>query len=193
MKDRSKTILFSIVVGFLMVTSVVGIVLVNYTGSSTGSLYYRGFRFDRTGTGLVADIRGMQIPFTYFPSEIEELRLNSSLVGRINSTRMVLVTSDFNSSIAGAVAAAQFDLRKALGESSGIFVVQGFTTNASSLPVITCANATAYVPVISFEQGNRTLFYERGNCIIAEAETPLDVLRARDRLLYGFFGVMDGS
>ena len=67
----------------------------------------------------------------------------------------------------------------------------GFTTeNEYNIPVITCADATPTVPVLYFQRTNETKVYREGSCIILEAATDFDLLRLKDRILYGIFGVM---
>ncbi len=67
----------------------------------------------------------------------------------------------------------------------------GFTTkNEFNKPVITCKNATLYVPVIYFKKSNETSITLEGNCIIAEAFRGEDFTKIKDRLVYGALGVM---
>ncbi|MBI2142574.1 hypothetical protein HYU15_03775 [Candidatus Woesearchaeota archaeon] len=61
----------SIVVGLLMATSIIGLVFVNY-GGSTETLKYGGHKFERQLDGsLTTKVNGRTVSFTYFPGEIE--------------------------------------------------------------------------------------------------------------------------
>jgi hypothetical protein len=72
-----------------------------------------------------------------------------------------------------------------------MFVVKGFTSeNEFAKPIITCDNATFYVPVIYFKKSNQTVISLENNCIIAEAYRGEDLVKVKDRLLYSIFGVI---
>ncbi|MBI2142575.1 hypothetical protein HYU15_03780 [Candidatus Woesearchaeota archaeon] len=111
---------------------------------------------------------------------------------------MLYVTSDYHSNFSQVIAAVEFDFSKAIYEHYGIFVVQGFMQNISSFPVVSCANATPFVPVVSFQEGvdggaDNEGFSESGGCLVAEAGSYEGFVKLRDRLLYGLLGVMDGT
>ncbi|MBI4439023.1 hypothetical protein HY640_03780 [Candidatus Woesearchaeota archaeon] len=187
----AKKVLLALVVGFITVTSVIGFVFVNY-GGSTSAISYNGHRFERQLDGsLVTRIDGKYVPFTYFPDEIKEL-LNQTATDRLKDTRMAYMTSDYYSNHSGTIASVQFDISKALLEHKGIFSVQGFLQNSTGLPVITCENATSFVPVILMQEGDSAI-YEKGGCIVIQAESQDDFVRARDAVLYRLLGVTDGN
>ena len=58
------------------------------------------------------------------------------------------------------------------------------------MPIIACDDATPLIPVIYFVESNETKIYKQENCIIAEADTSVDVIRIKDRLLYGIHGII---
>jgi len=58
-----------------------------------------------------------------------------------------------------------------------------------SLPVLTCANATALTPVIELQEGNTTSIVSQDNCILIET-TSQNLAIVRDRLLYGLVGII---
>ncbi|MBI3051894.1 hypothetical protein HYY74_05550 [Candidatus Woesearchaeota archaeon] len=192
MGTGSNRVWLAVVVGFLMVTSVIGLAFVNYGGSGD-SLSYGKYSFKRQQDGsLVAKINGREVSFTFFPAEVEELPLDRSILQRLNSTRMIYTTSDYGSIHSQVIALVQFDLGLAMNDHFGIYVVRGFTENLTRLPVITCGNATAHIPVVLFQEGNSTGFREEGDCIVAEAGSFDEFVRLRDRLLYGLLGVVNG-
>ncbi len=72
-----------------------------------------------------------------------------------------------------------------------IYLRRGFTTNNTfNLPAIACDDATSAVPVIYFRKGNATKIYLKNSCIIAEAPSNQEFIKAKDRILYGMLGVM---
>ncbi|MBI2575565.1 hypothetical protein HYV82_06795, partial [Candidatus Woesearchaeota archaeon] len=154
-----------------------------------------GHKFERQLDGsLTTKVNGRTVSFTYFPGEIEYIALNPSAVDMLKGTRMLYVTSDYHGNFSQVIAAVEFDFSKALYENYGIFVVQGFVQNVSSFPVVSCANATSFVPVVSFQESvDNEGFRESGSCLIAEAGSYEGFVKLRDRLLYGLMGVIDGS
>lgn len=192
MEDRGKKVAVALVVGFLMVSSVIGFAVINFGQEGETKLKYKGHTLTRLSDGtVITKVSGKELPFTYFPAEIESIPMESSIAGRINSTRMVFVTSDYYSNNSQVIGLIEYDLMKALAEKQ-VFVVQGFTENATRLPVVTCRNSTKFVPVIFFSDGNSTSIHYSGECIIVQADSYDGFVKARDRLLYGIFGVMDG-
>ncbi|MEK6948680.1 MAG: hypothetical protein AABX34_00555, partial [Nanoarchaeota archaeon] len=71
-----------------------------------------------------------------------------------------------------------------------IFVRNGFTAEQQNFPIITCNQSTNFVPVIYFKSSNATKVYLDNNCITAEALTQADVIRVKDRLVYGILGII---
>ncbi len=191
MKERSRNVLFAVVVGILMAASSIGIMFVNY-GSDSDTLSYKGHKFSRQADGsVVTELKGKQAVFMYFPAEVESISLNKTIIERINSTRMIYLTSDYYSNFSQAIGVAEYNLGYALQDIYSIFAVQGFFQNATNLPVVTCDNATLFVPVLSFQEGNKTAIYENaGGCIIIESDNSEGFIKARDRLFYGISGVI---
>jgi len=71
----------------------------------------------------------------------------------------------------------------------------GIITNSTkyTLPVVVCANATAEFPLIMINISSNTSFYvsqEYPNCIIMNAKLK-ELLAAKDRLVYTYYGVMN--
>ena len=71
-----------------------------------------------------------------------------------------------------------------------IFIRSGFTTPQNNFPVLSCDDATEFVPVVYFKSGNFTKISLENNCILAEAAAHADVIRLKDRLVYGILGII---
>ncbi|MBI2133730.1 hypothetical protein HYU11_03550 [Candidatus Woesearchaeota archaeon] len=193
MNEKAKKIAVSLFLGFIMITSVIGIVLVNY-GSNSGELNYKGQRFSRLADGsLQAKIDGKDVIFLYFPAEVEGINVSREIIDLIRGTRMVYMTSDYYGNFSKTIGIAGYNLGLALSDVYSIFSVQGFVQNVTALPVISCNNATSSVPVIMFREGNETGIYKEGDCIIIESSDSDGFIKARDRLFYGVSGIMDGT
>ncbi len=192
MKQKRMNVIFAIVVGFLMVTSVIGLVFVGYSNSGE-SLDYNGYSFERQPDGsLLMYYEGNPSVFVYFPTELENIQMADGIAASVKASKMLYVTSDFFSNNSQLIGTAEYNLGVALNDLFSVYAVQGFFQNASALPVVTCRNATSFVPVISFQEGNQTRIFKDGECIIVESDKPDGFIMARDRFVYGLMGVMDG-
>ena len=124
------------------------------------------------------------------PSEVESISALDDSFKILQDKFEIDATYDLNSTYKEAIALAQHQMELTLS-AYDIYVRKGFTANNTyNLPIITCNNATFNVPVVYFKQGNATSIHDESNCIIAEASTNADFIKAKDRLLYGILGVM---
>ena len=57
-------------------------------------------------------------------------------------------------------------------------------------PIITCDNATEFIPVIYLKKGEETQIYTEGNCIIAEAAFEQAFIALKDKLMYTILGIL---
>lgn len=176
----------------IMVLSTAGVVF-NYAVGEGNAVSYNTtvFTVSSTGAGITAKIGGQKLRFDYLPQQVQGITADSAAFQRIKSTLMVQMTSDYNSTSSDFIAQAEFNLAQVLETHFKIYSAAGFTwkTNTTA-PVITCANATAYVPVIRFIDSNETKIRMDGNCVLVEASSGNDFIAAKDRLLYGLLGVM---
>ncbi len=189
-----KKVALSLFIGFIMVTSVIGIVFVNYGSDTEGSLDYNGYKFNKANDGsLTTRINNRDVAFIYFPEELESMNLSADIVSSIKATRMIYITSDFNSNFSETIGTAEYNLGYAIQDLYSIFPVFGFIGNETNLPVITCKNATSFVPVIYFKEGSASSIIKEGDCIVIESSNADGFIKARDRLVYGIAGVMNGN
>lgn len=186
--DKAKKFMVYFI-GFIMVSSVFGVILFGFGGGGA-SAAYNGFKFFNRGDFWSTNIDGREAMFAYFPSEIEAMPADDNAVSRLKNTLQIDLTSDINDAFAEGIALAEYQMGITLGNFN-IFTRSGFTNQTKyNAPVITCNNATNFVPVVYFARGNATRIYMQGNCIIAEAENPADVIRLKDRLVYGILGII---
>ena len=96
------------------------------------------------------------------------------------------------SDVLSGIDLARFELAGDLGKYFNMAVQQAAALNTTlySLPVITCANATATQPVMQFSSGNETKISLQGSCVIVEALSGEEFTMMKDRILYGMFGVI---
>ena len=59
-----------------------------------------------------------------------------------------------------------------------------------NLPIITCENATQYIPVIYLKEGNDTNFFLQKECIIAESKSKEGFIALKDLIIYTIFDII---
>ncbi|MBI2208404.1 hypothetical protein HYU50_02815 [Candidatus Woesearchaeota archaeon] len=186
--DKTKKFMVYFI-GFIMISSVFGVIFFGF-GSSRASAAYNGFKFFNRGDFWSTNIDGREAMFTYFPSEIEAIPADDNAISRLKNKPQIDITSDINDTFAEGIALAQYQMGITLSNFN-VFIRSGFTNQTKyNAPVITCSNSTNFVPVVYFTKGNATKIYMQGNCIIAEAASNADVIRLKDRLVYGILGII---
>ena len=185
-KKRWGLILFIV---FIMIGTTFSFVFFGFSGVDEKAKY-NGITFTRFTDRWEAKINGKNAAFSFLPSEVENINMSYDIPQRLQNKFEIDSTYDLNSTSKEQIALAQHQMGLTLA-TYNIFVRKGFTTNNTfSLPVITCKNSTLNVPVVYFRHGNATNIKVDNNCIIAEASSNADFIRAKDRLLYGMLGVI---
>ena len=193
-KKLSGPIAFAVLVIGIM--SLSAIAFIQGGNSSTVRLDYKGYRFKTDENNRwIGKIEGREYLFYNHPLNVEGILLGKEAAEALRSARVVTVTSDMNSSAAEAIGLAEYEIKTMMAERN-VFVDYAFTTNNSyGKQVIACSsNTSSFTPVIYFTLGNETfLRYDKGNgknCIVAQASSPTEFMRLRDRILYAALGVI---
>ena len=193
---NKKQLAMTVFIVFIMVFSIAGFVLNFNLDQSGQEIAYKNYKFKRLQNGvLLTKINGQEIPFTYFPTEVtgeNDTALPNGTLSRLRGKTMVFITYNPNESQADIMGSVAYDVEKALTGHYRVFVQPSFTIQTQyPLPAVTCANSTAYAPVLMLMQSNATQIISKGSCIIASAENEQEFVRIRDRLLYGILGVTE--
>lgn len=184
-KKSKKEVWMMGFIAFILVMSVMGFV---WKGGPP-KVEYNEIPFVQEGTGWSTMIEGQKVLFNYHPEEVDYINLSQSITQRLSTVELD-ITYDFNDTYAEYIAKVQYTMEIGLS-AFNIFIVKGFTAeNEFDRPVITCDDATPYVPVIYFKKSNQTRISLEDNCIIAEAYRGEDLAKIKDRLLYAIFGVI---
>ena len=189
-KEKKKwgLILFMV---FIMIGTSFSFVFFGFSGASEKEKYNGiTFTFIPRDNIWVAKINGKDAAFSFLPSEADNIIALDDSIKILKDKFEIDVTYDLNSTFKESIALAQRQMGLTLAQYN-IFVRKGFTANNTfNMPIITCNSATFNVPVAYFRHGNTTNIHSENNCIIAGAATNADVIRIKDRLLYGMLGVM---
>ena len=186
-KNRGK--IFSIFIVVIMTMSVLGFLF--GSGNSNDQEYkYDKWTFIRTGSQWVTKYNDKQLFFDYFPEQVTDISINQDIISKLNVLEVDL-TYDSNDSLKEAIALSHYMMQQNLGQVSNLYLRQGLTSNNTfNLPIITCEDSTDAVPIIYFKESNETKAYLQDKCIILEADSEIDILRIKDRLLYGYLGII---
>jgi len=186
--DRTKKFLVYFL-GFIMVSSVFGVVFFGFQGSGP-NVKYNDFKFFNRGSFWSTNVDGKEALFTYLPQDLESISADASAINILKNKPQIDMTSDFNDTFAEGIALAQYQAGITLSN-FGIFTRTGFTgENKYDLPIISCKFSTQLIPVMYFKKSNTTRISLQNNCIIAESGNHADVIRLKDRIVYGILGII---
>jgi len=179
-----------IAMGIVMFGSLFTFIFFGFSGGgSTGRVSYNGFDFINRGDHWSTTIDGRPAFFTYFPDDLGFIFVNLDVINSLKNVVQIDITSDFNDTFSQSISLAEYNLGLTLNNFN-VFIRQGFTTEQQNFLVITCEDASNFVPVIYFKSSNVTKVNLKDNCIIVEASTPQDFERIKDRLVYGILGII---
>ena len=172
-------------------------------GTSAGVIYsgfspenytfkYNGIKFVKYPDRWEAKINGAIAAFSFLPTEVSYINMAGDTLPKLQNKYEIDVTYDYNSTYKESIALAQHQIALTLGQYN-IYVRKGFTTNSSfNLPVISCNESTSSAPVLYFRGGNETYIKSDGSCIIVQGASNNDFIKAKDRIMYGLLGVLNG-
>jgi hypothetical protein len=189
-KGLSKKAILTFIIGGVMILSVFGIMFSSYN-SGIEEVEYGDYEFQRTNTGWKTDIDGKKAEFSYLPSDIEEFNMSTEVVDKILDSKVVYITFDPNATIIEEFELMRFELGTSLTQLFGIYSMAGVAKESEeyTLPLVSCENATAELPVISLTEANETNALVDGDCVIIEVNE-YSAAALKDRLLYAMLGII---
>jgi len=186
-KFWSKQNIVAMSIAFIMITSAIGYMW----GKDIENVKYKEYSFSRGAGEWTLKFNKAKISFNYLPSEVEDINVSTEIITKLKGLIEIDTTSDENDSYSEIIAQAQYSMAQNLGLVSNTYLRLGMTSeNQFNLPVITCKDATAAIPVLYFKKSNITEIDIKDNCITAKAKSEIDILRIKDRLLYGILGII---
>ena len=187
-KERKKWGLMMFIV-FIMVGTTFSFVYYGFQPAND-VVKYNGVKFVKYSDRWEAKINERTAAFSFLPAEVKDIPAFEDFASKLQNKIEIDVTYDLNDTYRKSIALAQHQMSLTL-EHYEIFVRKGFTTNNTfNQPIITCNDSTVNVPVVYFRAGNSTAINLQNNCVIAEAISDADVIKVKDRLLYGILGVI---
>ena len=186
-KIFSKKNIVAVIISLIMITSVIGFVSLN---SLEKEYRYNGHTFtrDQDGYHIVVDKR--ELVFTYLPGDLSDVNISGNSAAALKHTRLIMASSQLDSASAQGIAGSVYYLRNALAPYN-IYVLSGFTNQGSRpAPVISCKNATIYIPVIVFEDANTSEVITAGNCIRVQVASPEYPSKFTQKVVYTVAGIV---
>lgn len=190
----NKKMMVSIFIVAIMVLSTFGFILSYETGGGGQKQEYKGHKLIITEQGTKTKINDKSLYFTYFPTQLEDINISTTLKDTLKSMKMITITYDPSAEWAGTMADIQYQAEQTIPEYTDIYIARGVTKAEGSdytIPEITCKNATTGAPVLELIEGNATEITQKGNCIIATADSENDFYRIYERILYLLVGLME--
>jgi len=186
---KRKELWVSLFIAFIMIFSAFGVIFYGYTESPT-NLKYGDYDFKLSNEGFYLDLEGKKYTFEHFPGDLDKINISESAIAQLKAVKMVYLTYNPNQSAVQEIAAVQYRMQNDLN-AFGIYGALAFTAPTQyKVPVMTCSNATRFVPVIEFRESNMTRITEKQDCLILEASYPDDFSRMKDRILFGMLGII---
>jgi hypothetical protein len=185
-EKKSKAGMFMVIfISFIMITSIIGFI----GGDGGGGTARLGDqKFKARGQFWTTSVDGSTYTFDNHPETIAGVEMSAEAESLLYRKPQIDFTSTENSSFAESIALAEYNLGLNLQNTAYLRI--GFVANNSfGFPVITCADATAAVPVVAFVDGNSSSLSLVDNCIVATVRYNGDVHLVKDRILFAIIGI----
>ncbi len=185
-KSKTAAIIIPLFIVSVMVLSVFSII---GEKDSSRKVRYKEHLFFLSSDEQIWELEqdGKTYEFHYLPTEISTVPLIKSPVKR---TYYLVAdpSANYSQDDLSLIGLARFEMQENLGKKE-ITTILGFSREYNSIPPVTCANATTQVGVIQFQLGNKTRVISEANCILIEGHDGLEVIKAKDTLMYSLLGV----
>ncbi len=170
-KEEKNKQRISIIIIFLMVASVFGVWAVSKQQNS--NLSYNKYSFT---VGYHPDNQEQKVLFTkvddkepffyYLPQDTLNIPVNGNLTDLFNNADFVVLTYNTSENVAPIYSITRYELSEFSNKQ--IYGAKNDASITSTLPTITCENATIKSPVIELKTGNETKINIDNNCVIVD-------------------------
>ncbi len=191
LKEKRKKQIVSLVLAFLMVISLVGIFFGD-TSMGAQDFRYEGHRFEMVQnqfgeTFFRTRINREDVLFYALPQDALRLRTEGSLAQVINNAQQFTFSTDEDPFLSQPVDEIRFGLLQYANKPSSIASLE----SNSTLPTITCADATVQHPVFEIIIANQTDIVAHDTGCVQIAVRQIDLRVLRDRFLFTTLGIIE--
>jgi hypothetical protein len=191
-RNKGKKLSVILVTAFIVFSMVISIFAIVVDNQSQSIPDYNKHSFRFTDNGYKTKINKTYIEFYYYPSDLEEINLSSEIISKIKNSQGIGFVFDPEDNITDNllyIDVMRYDLETQLDKP----VYFGISSNSTkyALSVVNCSSAADYLPIIIINTSADTGFHvsDNPNCIILNARLK-NLLAAKDRLVYAYYGVM---
>jgi len=178
--------------GAIIILSMIASIFAVYVDQySTSTLTYGKQEFQVLQNSYTTKINKTIMSFSYYPAELERINISAVSIQELRASPFIVILIDTNSSIEDLsyIDAMRFDLEKQIGKPV-YTVVTAVTEQYQTLPVLSCANASIQTPFIYVTVNSTTGFSEETPGCITMHGRLQEFIALKDRLVYGYYGIM---
>jgi hypothetical protein len=189
-----------LVAGFIMFSMIISIFAIVLDNQSSSVPDYNKNSFVVTTNGYKTEINGKYMDFYYHPLDVESIKFDKYITYQLQGMSGLGIVFDPNQNITDNliyIDVFRYDLQMQLDKDL-YYGILNASEKYPNIPVVNCSVATPEYPLIVINTNitnsdRNTMFSiseENSNCIILNAKLR-DLLAAKDRLVYTYYGVME--
>lgn len=183
----SKKNMMSIFIVAIMVFSIFGVLFYGFNDTQGATEDY-GLEFVPFGNAWKADINGKEVEVDLLPSDVSYVEINDTIISKLENADEIKITSSLNDSYISGIALGQYRIALNLEDTGHNIKLGALSKNEFGLDVINCNESRANSVVVYFKEGESFEVTE-DECIIIQASSDMDFVRASHKILYELLGV----
>lgn len=188
----NKNNLLGLMIIFIMISS--GIGFMAGKGASGGADVYNDYTLERSNDNWLVKHNNNYIDFTYFPDVLDSINISNDAIASIGNSQMLFFAFNPSDIAISQIEAIRMDFELGFPKYFEKSVIPAVLEEDSVLYpgyyIVDCQNASAQVPVVIFESGDKNEFVYNNNCLRVVSESAASTRMMRDRLIYGILGVI---
>ena len=187
MEDRTKKVLVSTVIGFILVISTFGVIFYG-TGDSVETYKYKDKIFVKAAYGWAVSLNGAKVVIETDPRELDNIEVPEINIAQLNSAQKVYLSVNPNDDgLARTVAAFNTYIRPYV-TTLWIPACSVDDEKCSNAPLKGCGDASITIRVIEFKEDNETKISYKNNCLLVQGKEP-ELTRYTDRIILKMLGL----
>ena len=180
--------LMALFIAVLMVGSILGLM---WSGNADDDLNYKDYKFKVVGNQISTKINDVVYYFYYHPTDLLSMNVSEEADSILDNVEMVYLTFDPEADNIEYIESTRFELAQEFIKTGKVMMNgQIKEDRVYNYPIITCDNATEFIPVIYLMNGGETQIYSIGNCIMAESAFEQAFIALKDKIMYMVLGVL---
>lgn len=192
-ESKKSRVVVTLIIAVFMLTSIIG--FMSNQNAQGDDITYGTFKLQPTTNGWIYKSKGQQVTFYNNPFEVDNIELSADAVRDIRNSQVAYLTFDPELGELQYVDLLRFELSEQMPMHFNTMIIPAVdrADTTYSLPVVDCNNATKNLPVIYLQKGKISKISYFSNCLVLEAPSSQLILRLKDRLMYGLFGIISDT